>query len=367
MKCKMNIGCDVRSVLFTGSKLKKAWKYFVLVVIALFVISCRTARLPKTCAILNSENIFAEAPFKQCHASTITELKDGSLMAAWFGGSYEGSSDVGIWASVKKGASWSIPMEIATGEINDTLRFPCWNPVLFRTKEGVLFLYYKVGPNPREWWGMAIKSIDEGKNWSKPGNLPAGILGPIKNKPVTLPSNVILSPSSTETTKVWHSHIERSEDGGKTWKMIPIDTANPAKVIQPTLLQYPHGRIQALLRSNQDCIMESWSADEGKTWSLLQKTKILNPNSGIDAVTLSSGLQVLVYNPMQSGAEWVNGRNKLSLAISTDGIIWKDIAELENQPEGEFSYPSVIQTADKKIHVVYTANRKLIKHVVLKF
>ena len=367
MKCKLNIGCDVRSVLFTGSKLKKAWKYFVLVVIALFVISCRTARLPKTCAILNSENIFAEAPFKQCHASTITELKDGSLMAAWFGGSYEGSSDVGIWASVKKGASWSIPMEIATGEINDTLRFPCWNPVLFRTKEGVLFLYYKVGPNPREWWGMAIKSIDEGKNWLKPDRLPPGILGPIKNKPVTLPSNVILSPSSTETTKVWHSHIERSEDGGKTWKMIPIDTANPAKVIQPTLLQYPHGRIQALLRSNQDCIMESWSADEGKTWSLLQKTKILNPNSGIDAVTLSSGLQVLVYNPMQSGAEWVNGRNKLSLAISTDGIIWKDIAELENQPEGEFSYPSVIQTADKKIHVVYTANRKLIKHVVLKF
>ena len=68
---------------------------------------------------------------------------------------------------------------------------------------------------------------------------------------------------------------------------------------------------------------------------------------------------------MQSGAEWVNGRNKLNLAVSTDGFNWKDIAELENKPEGEFSYPSVIETSDKKVHVVYTANRKWIRHVVM--
>jgi predicted neuraminidase len=340
-------------------------KPILLLVLSALAVSCQTLRIPKTCDIKVRENIFETAPFDQCHASTLIELKDGSLMAAWFAGSYEGSKDVAIWASVKTGNSWTSPVQVANGRVNDSLQYPCWNPVLFHNSEGVLFLYYKVGPNPREWWGMAIKSIDEGKNWLKPDRLPAGILGPIKNKPVTLPSNVILSPSSTETTEIWHSHIERSADGAKTWEKIPIDTTNPAKVIQPTLLQYPHGRIQALLRSNQDCIMESWSADEGKTWSLLQKTSILNPNSGIDAVTLSSGLQVLVYNPMQSGAEWVNGRNKLSLAVSTDGIIWKDIAELENQPEGEFSYPSVIQTADKKIHVVYTANRKWIRHVVV--
>jgi predicted neuraminidase len=314
-----------------------------------------------------SENIFEKAPFQQCHASTIIELKDGSLMVAWFGGSYEGSKDVSIWSSVKKGATWSAPEEIVNGRVSDSLQYPCWNPVLFRSREGGLFLYYKVGPNPREWCGMCIKSTNEGKSWSKPEKLPDGILGPIKNKPIILPSGVILSPSSTETPWTWHAFIERSEDDGKSWKKIPVDTANPAKVIQPTLLLFPHGKIQALMRSNRDFIMESWSTDEGKTWSTLQMTKVLNPNSGIDAVTLTSGLQVLVYNPMQSGAEWVNGRNKLNLAVSNDGINWKDIAELENQPAGEFSYPSVIQTADKKIHVVYTANRKSIKHVVLNF
>ena len=340
-------------------------KFASYLVIAVFVLSCQTIKVPKHSPLVKGENIFETAPFDQCHASTLAELKDGSLMSAWFGGAYEGSKNVAIWASVKSGSSWSSPYEIVSGKVNDTLQYPCWNPVLFRNGEGVLFLFYKVGPNPREWWGMQITSSDEGKTWSKSERLPDGILGPIKNKPILLKSGVILSPSSIETNTRWQSFIELSEDDGKTWKKIPIDTANPAKVIQPTLLQYPQGKIQALQRSNQDYIMESWSADEGKTWSPLQKTKVLNPNSGIDAVTLSSGLQVLVYNPMQSGAEWVNGRNKLNLAVSTDGINWKDIAELENQPDGEFSYPSVIETSDKKVHVVYTANRKWIRHVVV--
>jgi alpha-L-fucosidase len=215
---------------------------------------------------------------------------------------------------------------------------------------------------------MVVHSTDEGQTWSAPEKLPDGILGPIKNKPVVLTSGVILSPSSIETNNdQWHSHIERSTDGGKTWEKINIDPENPAKVIQPTLLLYPEDKIQALMRSNQNYIMESWSVDEGKTWSPLAKTNVLNPNSGIDGVTLHSGLQVLIYNPMESGADWVNGRNKLNVAASVDGINWQDVAILENQPSGEFSYPSVIQASDKTVHVVYTSNRKSIKHVVLKF
>ena len=169
---------------------------------------------------------------------------------------------------------------------------------MFRAPDGLLSLYYKVDPNPREWWGMVIHSTDEGKSWSAPEKLPDGILVPIKNKPLTLASGVILSPPSIETkTEVWHARVGRSTDGGKFWEKIAIDPQNPEKVIQPTLLLYPHNQIQALLRSDQSLIMESWSSDEGKIWGPLAKTNVLNPNSGIDAVALSSGLQVLVYNP----------------------------------------------------------------------
>lgn len=343
-------------------------KFFALLLISFLALSCQAIHIPKSCKIITSEIIFEKAPFNQCHAATLVELTDGSLMAAWFGGEYEGSKDVNIWISVKKDNKWAVPKEIANGIINDSLRYPAWNPVLFRMNDGRLSLYYKIGPNPREWWGMEMQSADDGKSWSKPIRLPDGILGPIKNKPVKLSSGIILSPSSIETKDdKWNAHIERSSDGGKTWEKKSIDPENPAKVIQPTLLIYPENKIQALLRSNQNYIMESWSYDEGKTWSKLEKTNILNPNSGIDAVSLSSGLLVLIYNPMESGNDWVNGRNKLNVAVSAEGKNWKDVAVLEDQPGGEFSYPSVIQTTDKVVHVVYTANRKSIKHVALKF
>ena len=336
--------------------------------IAMLTMTSQAIRIPKSCKIITSEYIFEDAPFKQCHASTIIELTDGSLKAAWFGGSNESNKDVEIWVSDKKDGSWTAPVSVANGIINDSLRYACWNPVLFRTADGTLSLYYKVGPNPREWWGMVIHSSDNGKSWSAPEKLPDGILGPIKNKPIRLPSGVILSPSSIETkTEKWHAHIERSTNGGKNWEKIAIDPQNPAKVIQPTLLLYPEGKIQALLRSDQKLIIESWSSDEGKTWSPLAKTNVLNPNSGIDAVTLSSGLQVIVYNPKKGCGDWVNGRNKLNVAVSVDGKNWKDMVVLEDQPSGEFSYPAIIQTTDQAVHVVYTADRKSIKHVVLKF
>ena len=58
-------------------------------------------------------------------------------------------------------------------------------------------LFYKVGPDPRKWWGMLITSTDGGETWSAPRRLPENILGPIKNKPVQLSDGTILCASST--------------------------------------------------------------------------------------------------------------------------------------------------------------------------
>lgn len=339
----------------------------LLILLIAVSFSSWAAKLPKSVKTIKTEFIFENAPFKECHASTIAETKGGSLIAAWFGGTRESNKDVEIWVSENKDGQWSAPVSVANGVISDSERYACWNPVLFRTEESTISLYYKVGPSPREWWGMVIHSNDEGKTWSKPERLPDGILGPIKNKPIRLASGIVLSPSSIETeSKEWHAHIERSADSGKTWEKIDIDPTNPVKVIQPTLLTYSGGKIQALLRSNQNCIMESWSSDEGKTWTPLAKTSLLNPNSGIDAVSLQSGIQVLIYNPAISGKEWSNGRSKLNVAVSMNGKTWKDILKLEDERSGEFSYPAVIQTSDGLVHITYTYNRKTIKHVVIK-
>jgi predicted neuraminidase len=307
-----------------------------------------------------------ESPFRQCHASTLVELSTGQLMAAWFGGSHEGNKDVGIWMSVKSKRGWSKPIMIANGIIDDTLRYPCWNPVLFKDRKGIIHLFYKVGPNPREWWGMHMKSMDKGKTWQTPVRLPQGILGPVKNKPIELANGTILSPSSTETGSSWRAHLETSEDGGDTWKYIPIDTGGKANVIQPSILSYPDGRLQVVCRSKQGYVMQSWSSDQGKSWGAFTPTTLINPNSGTDAVTLKEGLQLIVYNPDIPGKEWFNGRSKLRVAISTDGHVWKDIVVLENGTVEEYSYPAVIQTDDGILHITYTYNRKNIKYIALK-
>ncbi len=314
---------------------------------------------------VKEELIATNPPFQQCHASTIVELPHGRLMAAWFGGSREGGKDVTIWTSVAEKAGWSAPQTVADGIVSDTLRYPCWNPVLFMDKQQVLHLFYKIGPNPRQWWGMTKTSVDGGTTWSAPVRLPDGILGPIKNKPLQLADGSILAPSSTETPKVWRAHLERSVDGGHTWQFIPIDTAGSYDVIQPSILQYADGRLQVLCRSKQGHVMQAWSDDKGLHWGQLTPTTLLNPNSGTDAVTLRNGWQLIVYNPDIPGKEWYNGRAKLHVAISKDGSTWKDIAILENGTREEYSYPAVIQTRDGKVHITYTYDRKNIKHVVL--
>jgi len=315
---------------------------------------------------VKEELIFENPPFKSCHAPTLVETAPGKLMAAWFGGPHEGHKEVSIWMSKLDGNAWDKPMKMTEGIQNDTLRYPCWNPVLFKEQTGKVYLYYKVGPTTRAWWGEYIASDDNGSTWGKQTKMPEGILGPAKNKPVQLKDGTILSPTSNQIGAKWRTWIERSKDHGRSWELIPVDTSTRFDVIQPSILTYKDGQMQVLCRSKQDYIIQGWSVDGGSTWGEMTKTTLYNPNSGTDALTLKSGLQLLVYNPTEQGKKWYNGREKLSVAVSKDGINWKDILVLEDGKEKEdYSYPAVIQGEDGKVHIAYTYNRKSIKYVVL--
>ena len=332
-------------------------------VFGLFFLSTITFTGQITLHKVSDELIFNAPPFASCHASTIVEVTPDKFMSAAFGGTGEGNKDVCIWLSTKENGEWGKPVKMADGIINDTLRYPCWNPVLFKAKEGKLFLFYKVGPSPGTWWGMVRTSTNDGKTWTSPERLPEGILGPIKDKPVQLSNGTILSPSSSETKESnWKAHIEKSTDLGKTWQFIPVDLKTEFSIIQPTILIHPNNKLQILCRSKSNVILQAYSEDNGDSWGAFTKTELPNPNSGIDAVTLKNGWHLLVYNPTIQGR---GGRAKLNVAISKDGIKWSDAAILENEEQGEFSYPAVIQANDGKIHITYTYRRVNVKHVVL--
>lgn len=312
-------------------------------------------------------------PTPQCHASTIVETPSG-LVSAWFGGTHENNPDVGIWLSRHDGMTWSRPVEVVDGSEGEDQEYACWNPVLFQPKDGPLLLFYKVGVNPRLWWGMLVTSTDDGKTWSQPRRLGTSdslpdanqqLLGPVKNKPIQLASGDILCPSSTEN-EGWKVHFERTSDLGKTWEVIgPIHDASKFNAIQPSILTYPNDRMQILCRTQESVIAQSWSEDGGKTWGPVTATELPNPNAGTDAVTLSDGRQLLVYNHTVRGGEFPAGRSMLNVAISSDGKKWRPVLTLEREEGSEFSYPAVIQTADNKVQITYTWKRRSVKHVVL--
>ena len=311
--------------------------------------------------MIRSEFVFETAPFASAHASTIAETRDG-LVTAWFGGTREGAPDVGIWLSRRVKSAWTAPVEVATGVQPDGTRHPCWNPVLFYGKDRTLTLFYKVGPSPQTWWGMARTSRDSGKTWSDARRLPDGILGPIKNKPVLLSDGTLIAGSSTESPErpsKWRVHFERSSDAGLTWTTAfppPAADGTQPDAIQPSILIHPGGQLQAVGRSRSGRIFETWSSDGGRTWTPLALTSLPNPNSGIDAVTLRDGRHVVVYN------HTAEGRSPLNLSISRDGKTWSAALVLESDP-GEYSYPAVIQSADGHVHITYTWKRQRIKHL----
>jgi predicted neuraminidase len=334
----------------------------------------------------SAQPIFRPDPrYPSCHAATIAEAAPGTFVAAWFAGTYEGHPDVAIWMARSEKGAWSDPVKVA-----DEPGVPHFNPLLFRDREDTLWLFYKIGPSVPTWTGVYRTSRDTGKSWSAPIMLAAGLIGPAKNKPIILHNGDILCGTSSETWQSWACWVERSTDGGRTWtkhgpivapKMGAYEASGEtmvsavwdeaarklllpqqfAGVIQPTLWEYAPGRVKMLMRATQRVgfVCTARSEDSGCTWSPARPLAIPNPNSGLDAARLADGRVLLVCNPVREG------RTPLSVLVSEDnGETWPRRLNLETAP-GEYSYPSVIQAQDGRIHIVATHRRVTICHYVL--
>lgn len=296
----------------------------------------------------------------ECHAGTIAQATDGSLLAAWFGGTYEGHVDVGIWQSRYEFGRWSKPEEVADGVQADGSRTSTFNPVLFQYPDaGPMLLFYMDGTLEGAR-GNLKTSKDGGHTWSPAQRLPHGIRGAVKNQPVLLADGTLICPDNHKDLVFY-----RTNDQCQSWLETGVAPNNGLEAIQPTILVHRDGKLQALARSHSGSIVTTWSQDSGATWSPVEKTDLPNNFSGLDATTLKDGRFVLVYN--HAGipeGKWGGPRTPLNVAVSEDGIHWQAAVVLEDE-SGEYSYPSVIQSDDGMVQVVYTWHRTRMKHAVL--
>lgn len=306
--------------------------------------------------MVRQEFIYETGPTPSCHASTLALARDGSVLAAWFGGKEEGAPDVAIWSSRRAGRRWSAPVKLAEGG-----GVPCWNPVLHRTGRGNLLLFYKIGTSPETWSGALIRSADDGRTWSMPELFPPGILGPIKNKPLELPDGTLVCGTSVESYKSWGCWVERTRDEGRTWtKHGPILVPeNPYGTIQPAIFG-ARGKMAMVCRSRGlHQVVRAESQDGGRMWTPATSIALPQNNAGLDAVRLKDGRSVLIYN------HTTRGRTPLNLAVSRDlGKTWKPGPVLETAP-GEYSYPCILQAEDGLIHFAYTWRRERVRYGTL--
>ncbi len=316
--------------------------------------------------------------FESAHASTLLECRDGSILAAWFGGSWEKAPDTAIWTSVRRNGTWTEPRKTA-----DARGIACWNPVLFEGADGRIILYYKVGAEIPEWKTFFTESFDGGESFGESRELVEGDVsggrGPVKNKPIRLKDGTILAPASVEGV-LWDAFADISKDDGRTWtrsELVPLrrvqcrgESLNVPYnkyhcygkgVIQPSLWQDREGAVHMLLRSTSSRIFRADSEDGGRTWGLAYDTGMPNNNSGLDLVCLPDDTIVLACNPRENAPGYYKGgRTPLTLFYSTDNADhFHELAVIEDGA-GSFAYPAIICGRNHELFMTYTKNRMTI-------
>ena len=309
------------------------------------------------------EKIFGtELPCKYKHPASITELANGDLFLAYYGGSGEydpDTADYGAWCK-KNSKKWSKPAIIA-----DTPFQSDGNPVVWQAPDGLLWLFWVVryGDTWSESRVMAKFSKNNGKTWSDSILLGEERGTMVRSQPIVLNNGDYLLPVYHETghdrEKVGAdttSSFLRYNPQTHQWTETNRITARLG-CLQPSVVQMTETYLITYMRRaggydpmNDGFMVRSESHDGGYSWSPGKDTPFPNPNAAIDFIKLKNGHLLLVYN------DNMNDRTPLTVAISVDGD--KTYPFKQNIAVGnyDYAYPYAIQTRDEKIHIIFTSH-----------
>jgi predicted neuraminidase len=304
------------------------------------------------------------------HASSLTELPDGRLAAAWYAGTREGAPDVEIWFSTRDAQGWSPPRVIATradttAGTGASVR-KLGNPVIY-DRGAHLHLWY-VSVAVGGWSGSSVNqriSEDGGQSWSPPEKLttsPFFNMGTlVRAPPVALADGGLGLPLYHE---LFGHRGEWLRIGASGRILGKARLASPGSGLQPAVVAIDKQHGLALLRSadrRNGVVMADTTADAGTTWQQSASLPLANHSSSVALLRLTSGRLLLAANPWRE-------RNLLQLFLSDDnGNSWRPARVIENDPDeaAEYSYPALLQTRDGRIHLTYTFLRRTIAHAVL--
>lgn len=337
-------------------------------------------------AIMSSTSLaFAELKFERVfgpetpggkykHPASMTELSNGDLYIAYYGGDGEYAGDTAVFGArrAKDTALWTVPKRIA-----DTPDRAEGNGVVWQEPDGTVWLFYVVRYG-ETWSDSVIKykySRDNAQSWTDSELLTFHKGMMVRSQPIRLMNGDILLPIYHETGHDKEmvgpdsaSLFARRNQKTREWSFTN-EVHSRIGNIQPSVVQLDAQNLIAFCRRGggygplkDGFIVKTESHDGGLTWSAGQDTPFPNPNAAVDLIKLANGHLVMIYNDNNTGE-----RNPLTMRVSTNqGKTWPAARNIVNNPSDEAAYPYMIQTADGRIHGVYTSQRRsVVNHFVI--
>lgn len=310
------------------------------------------------------------------HAASLITLKDGTIRAFWFAGSREGAKDVVINSAVfdPKSASWTVPTVVMdrVSAQKGLSRYiaKLGNPVPARMADGRLQLFF-VTVSIGGWAGSSISSVisdDEGLTWGNPQRL---IASPLINLSTLVKSPAISFADGRLGLPAYHEWIGRFGeflriDAGQVIDKRRMSSGRSA--IQPMVFVNDAQDATAYFRQTRKAglakqVPVSQTLNAGQSWQSEPDLPIANPNSAVAGLQLNSGTRILVLNNIEAG------RHRLALMMAdAKSRQWQVIEVVEDDgplpadQRKEFSYPYLISADGNDAHLVYTWDRKKIRH-----
>jgi hypothetical protein len=192
------------------------------------------------------------------------------------------------------------------------------------------------------------------KEWSEGNRIYGGVVGALRGVTQLDSGRILLPVGMWQTgrkaglpTGAHEVSSTYSDDDGVTWQLSKSRLVAPCYegfngsnygACEPNVLDLGVGRIWMLMRAQTGRMYESYSTDEGTTWSDAVPSKFISSDSPAEMMRLADGRLLVFWNhhsapPLHEGKFVAGGRDALHAAISDDaGQSWRGFRELYRDP-----------------------------------
>jgi len=294
-------------------------------------------------------------------------LRDGSILyiySRYYGGGHDHSpAELGAAVSSDRGRTWTL---VKQPVVENEGRMNVMSVSLLRLESGEMLLFYLRKNSIEDCRLHVRRSSDEGATWSEPV-----LCVPMPGYHVTNNDRVIqthtgriLAPGSLHR---WQNpqectggeiYLYVSDDEGHAWRIVgpvPCTLRTQMGPEEPGIIELSGGRLWLHARTDTGRHWQSFSEDDGETWSPMEPSDFMAPCSPLCVRRdPKSGHLLAVWNDhsgrfrvpdkdQHNNWDSVNwGRTPLVTAISDDeGKTWTHHRALESDFEHGYCYTAI--------------------------